>query len=56
MLEHATLLSHMAILTMQIVGLVYQWLSEGRRHRWQIEQRKAMGDLRADLQNGHSLT
>ncbi len=51
--EHATLIGHVAILTMQVIGLVYQWAREGRQHRWQMESRNTMSQIRTDIKNGH---
>ena len=52
MTDRMTLYGHLAILIMQCVGLYYNWIAEGRRHRWQEEQRNAMASIRSDLKNG----
>lgn len=52
--EHSTLYGHMAIFAMQLLSMGYQWLREGRQHRWQEEQRREMAGIRADIKNGHA--
>ena len=50
--DHATLYGHLVILITQVLGFGYAWLREGRRHRWEQEQRQTMKDIRADIKNG----
>lgn len=52
-MDHATLFGHLALVVGQALGLWYQWTSEGRRHRWQLEQRSRLEALKVQIQNGH---
>ena len=54
--DHATLIGHVVIFSMQVAGMVYKWFSEGRRHRWEVEQRQTMQQIRTDIQNGNGHT
>lgn len=51
MTDHLAVLSgHALIFLTTVAGFVYSWLREGRRHRWQVEQFRA---LEHEVKNGH---
>jgi len=49
-MDHPTLWGHLFIFATTVVGFLFQWLREGRRHRWQQEQFRA---LTKEVQNGN---
>lgn len=46
-----TVIAHLFLLLTQIVGFGFQWLREGRQHRWQKEQFRV---LNVTVANGHA--
>ena len=51
-----TVAAHVTILLTTIAGFVFQWLREGRRHRWQQEEnrqmRAAVDAVATEVKNG----
>lgn len=46
----ATLIAHGLLFLTTIAGFLFQWLREGRRHRWQQEK---FDSLERTVKNGH---
>jgi len=49
-----TLTGHVVIIAMQVIGFVYAWKRDGRRHRWQQEAQKQLRDLDRMARNGQT--
>lgn len=50
-MDKSTLIGHAFIFLTTVAGFVFQWLREGRRHRWQSER---FASLEREVKNGHS--
>lgn len=57
--HHVTLIGHLVLLLTTLAGFLFQWLREGRRHRWQQEENRQMrAEMKAvavEVKNGHAV-